>query len=278
MIGCGQRRIAFTTSPVIRVKASSSGIFIWVSGPMISNTSPPEQKLPPAPVMTTALMVRIVRQCAERVAQFCIAVESERVFPLRPVERDSRDLARDLPTKMPGRLHWHLTPLHTRRRSTGRSLRSRRAGTGRRPLRRLLPAVPVCPAGLLDARAGARILRRTSAWPRRSCRGAGHHVGVGEAGTDRIHGDAVPYRFQRQRAGETDQCVLRRDIGGDVGITLQAGRAGDVDDAPETCGAHVRQHCLTGGDRGQQIDRPAWPESRSARALRTVSRSPRQRC
>ena len=47
MIGCGHARIAFTTSPVMRVKSSSSTVFIFVSGPMISNTSPPEQKLPP---------------------------------------------------------------------------------------------------------------------------------------------------------------------------------------------------------------------------------------
>ena len=47
MIGCGQARIAFTTSPVMRVKSSSSTVFILISGPMISNTSPPEQKLPP---------------------------------------------------------------------------------------------------------------------------------------------------------------------------------------------------------------------------------------
>ncbi len=52
-IGCGQCRIAFTRSPVIRVNARSSGIDIFVSGPMISCTSPPEQKLPPAPVTTT---------------------------------------------------------------------------------------------------------------------------------------------------------------------------------------------------------------------------------
>ena len=54
MIGCGQARIALTTSPVIRVKSSSSAVFILVSGSMISNTSPPEQKLPPAPVTTMA--------------------------------------------------------------------------------------------------------------------------------------------------------------------------------------------------------------------------------
>jgi hypothetical protein len=38
----------------MRVKASSSGISMRVSGPMISWTSPPEQKLPPAPLITTA--------------------------------------------------------------------------------------------------------------------------------------------------------------------------------------------------------------------------------
>ena len=43
---CGHLRIARTTSPVIRVKASRSGIAIRVNGAMISNTSPPEQKLP----------------------------------------------------------------------------------------------------------------------------------------------------------------------------------------------------------------------------------------
>jgi hypothetical protein len=54
MIGCGQRRMALTTSPVMRVKARRSGIDILVSGSMISNTSPPEQKLPPSPASTTA--------------------------------------------------------------------------------------------------------------------------------------------------------------------------------------------------------------------------------
>ena len=53
-IGCGQARIALTSSPVMRVKSSSSAVSISTSGPMISNTSPPEQKLPPAPVMTKA--------------------------------------------------------------------------------------------------------------------------------------------------------------------------------------------------------------------------------
>jgi NAD(P)-dependent dehydrogenase (short-subunit alcohol dehydrogenase family) len=52
--GCGQARIARTRSPVIRVKRIRPWLFIFVSGPMISWTSPPEQKLPPAPRRTTA--------------------------------------------------------------------------------------------------------------------------------------------------------------------------------------------------------------------------------
>ena len=55
MIGCGHWRIAFTASPVMRVNSISSGIDILVSGPMISCTSPPEQKLPPAPWISTTL-------------------------------------------------------------------------------------------------------------------------------------------------------------------------------------------------------------------------------
>jgi hypothetical protein len=49
--------IAFTRSPVMRVKASSCGIVISVSGPMMSRTSPPEQKLPASPAITTASTV-----------------------------------------------------------------------------------------------------------------------------------------------------------------------------------------------------------------------------
>jgi hypothetical protein len=47
--GCGQLRMVLTRSPVMRVNSSSSGMRHLVSGPMISCTSPPEQKLPPAP-------------------------------------------------------------------------------------------------------------------------------------------------------------------------------------------------------------------------------------
>ena len=53
MIGLVQLIIDFTRSPVIRVKAKSSFIDILVSGPMISCTSPPEQKFPPLEAKTT---------------------------------------------------------------------------------------------------------------------------------------------------------------------------------------------------------------------------------
>ena len=53
--GCGQARIAFTRSPVMRVKRSRPSMSISVSGPMMSRTSPPEEKLPASPVITTAL-------------------------------------------------------------------------------------------------------------------------------------------------------------------------------------------------------------------------------
>ena len=45
--------IAFTTSPVMRVKASSPFMSIPTSGPMMSCTSPPEQKFPPLEAKTT---------------------------------------------------------------------------------------------------------------------------------------------------------------------------------------------------------------------------------
>jgi hypothetical protein len=51
-----------------------------VSGPMISCTSPPEQKLPPSPVITTPAHVAGVDQAAEQVAQLGIAVEGQRIL------------------------------------------------------------------------------------------------------------------------------------------------------------------------------------------------------
>src|SRR5207247_92213 len=47
MTGCGQARMALTRSPVMRVNASSPFISRVSSGPMMSCTSPPDEKLPP---------------------------------------------------------------------------------------------------------------------------------------------------------------------------------------------------------------------------------------
>ena len=51
-IGCGQCRIDFTRSPVMRVKARMSPVSRLVhldERPMISWTSPPDEKFSPAP-------------------------------------------------------------------------------------------------------------------------------------------------------------------------------------------------------------------------------------
>ena len=65
-IGCGQARISLTRSPVMVVNACSSAVPILVSGSMISNTSPPLQKLPPAPVMTTAVIAVSTRSARKK--------------------------------------------------------------------------------------------------------------------------------------------------------------------------------------------------------------------
>ena len=99
-IGCGQARIAQTRSPVMRVNLNRPCASILVSGPMISCTSPPEQKLPPAPVSTTALTAPRLLERAERVAQLGIALESQRVLALGAVERDRRNAVRERPQEM----------------------------------------------------------------------------------------------------------------------------------------------------------------------------------
>ena len=99
-IGCGAARIAFTASPVMRVNFRSPAVSISTSGPMISNTSPPEQKLPPAPVRTNALTSLVLRRRAEDIRDLVVAFEGERILFLRPVERQRRDLAGDLEPHM----------------------------------------------------------------------------------------------------------------------------------------------------------------------------------
>src|SRR6185437_381794 len=53
MMGTGQSRISLITSPLIRVKASSSSGDMASVAPMISLTSPPEQNARPFPRMTS---------------------------------------------------------------------------------------------------------------------------------------------------------------------------------------------------------------------------------
>ncbi len=52
--GCGARRMALIRAHVMRVNARSSGPVILRSGPMMSSTSPPEQKPEPSPVIEIA--------------------------------------------------------------------------------------------------------------------------------------------------------------------------------------------------------------------------------
>ena len=85
----------------MRVKSSSSAAFISISGLMISNTSPPEQKLPPAPVMTKALTALVLGCRAEEIGQLGVALEGERVLLVGPIERDGRDLAVDRQPHVP---------------------------------------------------------------------------------------------------------------------------------------------------------------------------------
>jgi hypothetical protein len=49
--------------------------------------------------------------------------------------------------------------------------------------------------------------------------------------------------------------VLTGDIGAHIGVSLQPGRAGDIDDASEPTRAHSRQRRLAGGDGGEQVHR-----------------------
>ncbi len=93
MIGCGQARMDLTTSPVILVKSSSSTVFIFVSGSMISNTSPPEQKLPPDAGDDDRLDDLVPRRGAEQIDDLGIAVEGQRVLLVRAVQGQRRDLA-----------------------------------------------------------------------------------------------------------------------------------------------------------------------------------------
>ena len=84
----------------MRVKASSSFMSISTSGPMMSCTSPPEQKLPPFGSEDHDVDVVGIDERAERVAQLGVALERQRVLALRPVQPDRGDLAVDVPQEV----------------------------------------------------------------------------------------------------------------------------------------------------------------------------------
>ena len=68
MMGWGAARIALTSSPVMRVKSRSPLVLSFVNGPMISCTSPPEEKFPPSPLTTKAFTLIIMRGGAKECA------------------------------------------------------------------------------------------------------------------------------------------------------------------------------------------------------------------
>ena len=86
----------------MRVNISSSGAFSRTSGPMISCTSPPEQKLSPAPGDHHGVHVGGVLQLAEQVAQLGVRLEGQRVLALGPVQRDGGHAVLHLPEEVLG--------------------------------------------------------------------------------------------------------------------------------------------------------------------------------
>jgi hypothetical protein len=75
-------RILRISSHVIRVNSSNPFISRLNSSPIMSSTSPPEQKPRPRPVMTTTRICSRERSAARGVGQFSIDLESERIKPV----------------------------------------------------------------------------------------------------------------------------------------------------------------------------------------------------
>ena len=93
MIGCGQWRIALTRSPVMRVKARRSGIFML--GQRLDDL---EHVAARAEIAALAgqhdgAHVRGVDEVAKQIAQLRVGFEGQRVLALGTVEPDRRDAA-----------------------------------------------------------------------------------------------------------------------------------------------------------------------------------------
>ena len=84
----------------MRVKASSPFMSRVSSGPMMSWTSPPEEKLPPFEAMTTALMSSSTARLPKQIAKLGVRVERQRILALGPGERDDGDAAVDPPVEV----------------------------------------------------------------------------------------------------------------------------------------------------------------------------------
>ena len=95
MIGCGQARIAFTTSPVIRVKSSRSDRVHLDQRPDDLEHVAAGAEIAAGAGDDEGLDGLVLRGGAEDVGDLGVALEGQRVLLVRPVERQGRDLAVD---------------------------------------------------------------------------------------------------------------------------------------------------------------------------------------
>ena len=227
---------------------------------MISWTSPPEQKLPPAPVSTTASNVACVRQTAKEIAQLGVGIEGQRILLLRPIERERchvsvrvhlpAEMGRVVIAKRPAVVrHVHRLPLLRRVRARGNRLA---AGHGRlqfseqrvEPLA-IRPAAGPRPCPRPSAHA-PRPSRRTHACRRRS--------GAPRARAGRRRWRAAP-RAPRRRA---------RSV---MPVTLPPVTMSRRDSSPMRKPSGLRSSCAIRSKRGSVVAK------RSRRRARTRPRS-----
>ena len=282
-MGCGHARMLFTRSPVIVVNRSrparSPRSAISTSGPMISRTSPPEQKLPPAPVSTTARTSGLRAERAKRRRQFGVRIERQRILALGPIERDGRHATVHAPAEML-RIgnHDRTSPLAKRRRPA-RSSPTPQPSTATRLWPRRRPSSTNAPPGdaLREYRARGRFGRAGGAGDVRDGR-VQHGRALNVARTHGIHRDAGALRFRRQRASEPDDAMFCRAVGGHARVASQSGRRRDVDDAAFAGRKHRRQHALRAEKRPGQIHIDHVPPLVQRRLLKRSRRPRIRRC
>jgi hypothetical protein len=82
----------------------------------------------------------------------------------------------------------------------------------------------------------------------------GHiHLGLDPAGADGVHANAAPTPFGGERAGQSDQPVLRGVVGGSLGHANQARDRGHVDDAAAPDRQHARPERLREQERSDEV-------------------------